>query len=1086
LREAAGGIRLPAPEFVARLAATETPRRQMTTWLTALVRMNEGQVLLAVDGIEAWPQSAGFWPAVVPAGVFLVLSAAPDAALPEAFETLGASGAWEIDPPSSARNGAETIPEVALPLLLRLAATEVLPLEALVDQIGADLAARSLSAARPWLRQTPQGLALAQPALAPSLVAAHPEAYHAVCRQVAWWGSETVLDPDASPPSLSTARRLWRSAAECQHPMLVLRLARSEPLREALIRHLAELEKERPCAALEVHGEWQEALWPMLGREHSAIDPVAVFDRSNARGWLLLRLGASAEAAQSAWQSITRIGDMMRDGKGGLQRVMADALVLRAAASLPREMAAAAVDDCARALELYALGDADSERSGKAHHLLGKALAATDGREAAQSEMEQALALLGDPAGVAQDLASLHLQARRPEQAEKLLGRALERLTGATRAAALVRRALARGLQRKADEAVRDLEEAIAIYRDRLAAGRLELTVAAAQAHDDMAALLAGKGRLAVASDHVSEAIRLYHQAVDEQGRKGCRALLARAYSEKGLLSTRLGRDEEAIGHCSRAIDLATMLLQRERRSSLRSDLARAHNNRAQALARKGEVDSALRDYEHAIAQYTVLIARMRRYEYRHHLALVHFNRGGAHRQSGRHAVALSDYLRAIELLEEVCAEHPTRAARLDLGVACVHRALTADGEGDGARALDDYGRAIEILSKLWRGEEGSSSPGPCAEAWRPLAAALQGRGRVHLAGRRIEAAIADLTLALNLHRESSLAPSDVRTHVSVLLDRGRAAMMRQRWAAAEDDFDAAVRLAAKADAPARAAAWASLGGVRRAQGRYEEARAAYDAAIEEYRTAPTDDRRIATERVACLRARASLRLTLEGVGAALEDLDAAAAIPVASEGLLPVALENDRSRVRLAEGRWAEALAGADRALASLETLSRESAPAARLMAEAAALRGRARKPLGEHAEAIADFTRSIAAWSRLAEDAMEPAMCAELARVYADRAAVHRAARDVTNALFDYGWAIDLLGELSAAHDMRDLQSELGSACLARAVLLMNEGRIREARRDLTWAASLGASADPASGLSVEGVARRCDELLEDYKPC
>lgn len=1027
------GIRLPAPEFARHLSGSGTsPDRQALSWLTAVRDLNGGRVLLMIDGIERWPQSAAYWPPLLPTGLCVVL--------------------------------AGRLSRLAPPLRQRMATL----VDAGAPQLrldGADDDAEPLPA-----RGRDK----------------NPEAFRDACRMQASWAQEKLLDASCPVAALSVARDgLWRWVIDSQDGRLAVRLAQSEPLTHRM-RQL--LESQPLLAALRVASDWHEAL---IMRDAALLPPGAVPEVALLRADLLRRAGAWNEAWHGAGEVVHQLTALLRDGDAAARPLLAHALVARARAAVRIEMAAAAVEDCTRAVELYEMERIHRGASfaevplAQARWTMGLAMAAVGQPEAGAAQIEPAADVLSQEApdaaaGLYLDLASLHLRRGRFDVAESWCERALAHLGDkdpAARAAGRARLARIRTARGKVAEAVADLRGALAVWQPLLDGGRLDLLAATAQAHYDLATLLSGSGLTREAFEQLGEAIRLFDRAVEEQGAADCRPALARACNDQGLLAARLGDDGHAVQACSRAIAIGTVLLERERRSALRGDLARAYNNRARALARRGEAEPALRDYEQAAHHYGILVTRQHRLEFRHHLALVHHNRGGVCRGRHDHAAAIEAYGRAVELLGHLRLEHETTAITRDLAAALANRALAHAARSDGDAALADASQAIALFGRL--------RPDGGPEMGRDLAAALLSRARIHARALRFEEAVADSTAALDA------AGHDNDIHHAAVMERGRAQLALRRFEAADNDFAAAVTLCqVRPEAPsaALAEAWTLRGRALHGCRALQEARLALDSAVGLCRVREARGEICHAEYAAALHARGLLRLETDGAEAAREDLEAALEC---SEGLpgherLAIRLRTDRSQMYFQLGQFTRAWVEARDAVDRVCRLEPPAPEAERLLAEGLAARGDAAQALRRGDEALHDYTRSIAAYSRLAEDARDVEVCAALARVYAHRAAAHRLAGSQQNATFDYGWAVDLFRELVERFGLSHLEDELADACAARGCILYDAGRPREALADLETAMALGRRTDADSGRELPETMRACEASLEESKPC
>lgn len=852
-----------------------------------------------------------------------------------------------------------------------------------------------------------------------------PERYRECCREMARWAHDTLMGGNAADPAFGGARDgLWTWVEESGNPTLATRMARSEALARV---YRGIMDGIPPLHALRIATAWHAVLKPLAEQENPLVEQSALLEVQLRHADLLLRTGAPDEA----WAVAHECARATRDPR---------ALTVRSRAALARNMVAAAVEDATRAveqLEIDAVREGPSAELGRARLALGHALLASGAAPAATSHLEGGLVILrsldeiAGSADVYLVLAGLALGSGNAAAAETRCNQALELLEGrdlAGEAECLARRArVLLRLGRRA-EAVEDLRRAADLHTELLEEGRLDLAASAAQVHYDLGGV-----------PMLTEAIRLAETAVEEARHTSSRALLARALSDRGLLRMRSGDLEGALADCSRAIEIGEELLERERKPQLRSDLARAHNNRAQTLARRGQTELALREFGRAAGHYENLIARQKRSEFRHHLALVLFNMGAVQPDSRQ---ALADYTKALELLSALRVEG-AEVVR-DLASVYARRGLTSAGRGDLAAALADYDHAVVLHC----GRDG---------AHLDLAGALQGRGRVHQAGGRAAEAQEDFSEALRLLR--SVGAPDERL-ADVLHDRGAGLVEVRQYAAAVADLRESVQRV-RCAGPVL-----DLGRALAGLGQDVDARKCFDEGME---LLGRDDH---ARRADALHCRALVRFRLEGYEAAMGDLEAALLLGGGPH------VRNDRARLLLAHRRVDDALAEVEGTLAELAEVKAETRDTVRALAEARALRGHAMHAQGRVRESLAELTRAIAVWSQLAEGAQDLDMWEELAQVYLSRAEAHRSVGDTRNAIFDYGWAVDLFRELVMRHGRLELEEDLATACAARGILLLDADECEKALPDLRLAADLGLTTEAGSGRNLRDALRWCEE--------
>ncbi|HEY3997242.1 MAG TPA: tetratricopeptide repeat protein, partial [Candidatus Xenobia bacterium] len=950
LRQRSARFRLPAPEF-ARGMAEAPPEVALSSYLASLVQLNGGPVLVVVDDVAAWPQSAPFWPTELPHGVFVVLTAPAgglDTSLKTRLDRLAETGAMTLrltsqEPtvvdivgrlggtpgrdatPLSCRTGASleameaalgraAMGHDVLPVLIRLAAAGgQMPRTVLEDQVGSEGLGLAVHQAARWLVQRGRDLALVHPSVLSTLRNLWPEAWRSTCRQLVWWATDTLQHQDETPHTRVAEAGLWRWIREGGvAPGLSVRALWAGALERM----------ERPALdRLPLVSNWQTAL--------GATVPVQELAEAGLRRVeLLSELGAWADAGQAAGPLVARLQEAIRDGRADLRPLLARSLVLRADASLHREMAAAAVDDCKQALEIYELEDknkVDLAQVAQARWVMGKALAGTEGAVSAVLPLEQALSLYSTAGGaqlpdVFADLAAAYLRTGQTTDAEVCCTLALEHLEGAGEAACLARRSHARSLLGRDDDARGDIEVAVLRYHTLLEAGRFELAAEAAQAYYDL-------GSMTRRMEPVSRSIELGHLVVDVQGQSGARPLLARAYNERGLQRSRQGQLQDSVADFTAAIDMGTVMLERERRSGLRGDLAQACNNRALAWTRLGDPARAQKDYHQAVIHYEALVVKQRRNEFRQHLALVHFNRGGLHRAAFDLEAARRDYSRAADLLSDVLRDQDRADVRRDLAAVLVNRGLAAGMAGEGVQAVGDGSNAISILADLMEA------------GWQAvatdLAAAYHGRGMTQARLRAWPEAVSDLGLAV------TIAGDDAALSSVFLMDRGEASLSLFRAEAAAADFQKAVHLCGP-DPFAQAPALVGLGRALMALKQADAAREVLDRAVQGLEGVPEAARNGAwLERLALAKA---ARAEVTG----LHDLDEAVrlaelAVQQQEAGSWALAVRNRRARMLVKLKMWSDAVEDVATTLVLLPRLALERDEADRLRAEAMMLRGRA-----------------------------------------------------------------------------------------------------------------------------------------------
>lgn len=850
-----------------------------------------------------------------------------------------------------------------------------------------------------------------------------PERYRECCREMARWAHDTLMAGNVADPAFGVARDgLWTWVHESGNPTLATRMARSEALAR---RYRAILDEIPPLHALRIATTWHAVLKPLAEQENPLVEAEALREVQVRHADLLLRTGASDEA----WTLAHEAARASRDPR---------ALTVRSRAALARNMVAAAVEDATRAvegLEIDAVRNGPSAELGRARIALGRALLASGSVPAATGHLEAGLVILRSveetdgSADVHLELAGLAMGAGDLAGAEARCNQALELLEGrdlAGEAECLARRARVLLRRGRRAEAVEDLRRAADLHTELLEEGRLDLAASAAQVHYDLGGV-----------PMLTEAIRLAETALEAR-HAASRALLARALSDRGLLRMRGGDLDGALADCSRAIEIGEELLERERKPQLRSDLARAHNNRAQTLARQGQTDLALREFGRAAGHYENLIARQKRSEFRHHLALVLYNMGAVQPDPRQ---ALADYTKALDLLSGLRLEGVDVAR--DLAGVYARRGLTCAARGELSSALADYDHAVVLHC----GRDG---------AHLDLAGALQGRARVHQAGGRSAEAQEDFSEALRLLR--SVGGPDERL-AEVLQDRGAALVEIRQYAAAVADLRESVQRVRSAGAVL------ALGRALAGLGQDVDARRCFDEGME---LLGRDDH---ARRADALHCRALVRFRLEGYEAAMGDLEASLLIGGGPD------VRNDRVRLLLAHRRIDEALAEVELTLADLAEVKAETRDTVRALAEARALRGHAMHAQGRVRESLAELTRAIAVWSQLAEGAQDLDMWEELAQVYLSRAEAHRSVGDTRNAVFDYGWAVDLFRELVMRHGRLELEEDLATACAARGILLLDADECEKALPDLRLAADLGLQSEAGSGRDLRDAIRWCE---------
>lgn len=194
-------------------------------------------------------------------------------------------------------------------------------------------------------------------------------------------------------------------------------------------------------------------------------------------------------------------------------------------------------------------------------------------------------------------------------------------------------------------------------------------------------------------------------------------------------------------------------------------------------------------DHESAIVTYTKAI-KFSSTDYN-----AYVNRGRAYRGLGDHAAALKDFNRAIELIPKA-------------DKAYLERGILFQDRSDREKALDDFSKAIErnpfngdayyYRGRTYWGREKDLTLADFSKALEldPNGAYLYGTraGASLMINPRDQAAVADLTKAVELLTAEMTAKSDTLCRGNNLLHRGWANAMLRRYPESIADFSAAIK----------------------------------------------------------------------------------------------------------------------------------------------------------------------------------------------------------------------------------------------------------------------------------------------------
>lgn len=273
-------------------------------------------------------------------------------------------------------------------------------------------------------------------------------------------------------------------------------------------------------------------------------------------------------------------------------------------------------------------------------------------RDRAESHCRSILARQPDHAGALSLLGVILAQARRTEEAARLLGRAAARLPNDSSVHNNYGNVL-RELGRHAS-ALSSYERALAIQPDY------------ADALYNRSLALQDLGRF-------EDAIAGYDQAL------ALRPDHAAAHNNRGAALQALGRLDEAVASYDQAI-------------ALRSDYAAAHNNRGAVLLRLERIEEALASYERALGLQP-------------NFTEAHNNRGVALRELERLEEAVASFDRAIALEPRHAQAHNNRGValkelgRVEEAITCCDRAIAA--KADYPEAHNNRGLALRKLGCL-------------------------------------------------------------------------------------------------------------------------------------------------------------------------------------------------------------------------------------------------------------------------------------------------------------------------------------------------------------------------------------------------
>jgi tetratricopeptide (TPR) repeat protein len=193
------------------------------------------------------------------------------------------------------------------------------------------------------------------------------------------------------------------------------------------------------------------------------------------------------------------------------------------------------------------------------------------------------------------------------------------------------------------------------------------------------------------------EAIRVYRQLVEGEGRGELVSDLAGILVNKGNALADLGRFEEALCCFDEAVAIYRRLVGTEGRKELASWLAAALVNKGGALQKAERFEEALRCFDEAIAIYRQLVERQGQKEWTDKLAAGLMNKGATLDDLGRFEEALQCYDEGIRLWEEMMEAGSTHVAAWllqGLGVRFELKRRMRDWQG----AAEDIYRALAVV----------------------------------------------------------------------------------------------------------------------------------------------------------------------------------------------------------------------------------------------------------------------------------------------------------------------------------------------------------------------------------------------------
>ena len=210
-----------------------------------------------------------------------------------------------------------------------------------------------------------------------------------------------------------------------------------------------------------------------------------------------------------------------------------------------------------------------------------------------------------------------------------------------------------------------------------------------------------GAGRLKQALEAEQQAMDLYMQLIQQEGRNELRPNLARCTMNQAITLADQGKLPEAYEGYQRAIDLYTQLIQQEAQNELRPSLAHCIMNQAITLKSQGKLSDAEEGYQQAIDLYTQLIQQEGQLELRPNLARCTMNRAITLKNQGKLSEAEEGYQRAIGLYTQLIQQEGRNELRPDLACCNMNLAVTLDNQDKLSEAGEGYQRAIDLYTQL-------------------------------------------------------------------------------------------------------------------------------------------------------------------------------------------------------------------------------------------------------------------------------------------------------------------------------------------------------------------------------------------------